>query len=651
MNKSQFRLLMVLSIFLLFVNPFSLSNGKYSNPNKIDAESNPPTVMIINPAQTTVGDTVTIHFDATDESRIVDFEVQIDSVAVNRDNIIRKDNYFIYYWDTDAETAGSHNLKTRVKDEFDNWGEADMTVTVDKTYESGVIKILNWNIDGNRQDDKRWIPVAKAENADIMFLDEIGPWTDTPSMFTNSLNELNDFFSDEEPYAAEYESSGRIVEGHSIWSRFPIVDIENFEHGVFDNGTDYELYRDALHAIIEIGETYVHFVGVHLKCCDNFDIVRENDMEALINFIDSLGPVPVIFLGDFNTFSPYDVGDVAPNPGTNLGANLGIGPITFLLNQSHPLAPKNHTWIDVFRELDPHNPGFTWYDDQYKSRIDHIFVNEFFFDKLINTTVFDTPAEQGVFLSSDHRSLDVFINMDASTTDLRPPTRVHKVTGTLVDATGVDLTWAPNNESDFSHYNVYRNESLMSQELTNQYEDENLISYTYYYYHVSATDTTNNEGFKSFPIIVNTAYGICKKPNAPIVQGSGAKGKITLTWEVNDTGGLPILAYAIKRRYYDPAIKMEADFPRGRVLGNETTFIDPMVVSGRTYRYLVIAINELGESEVSNIVEVTVEEAPPTTTEKTIDQEATPFSISSLFLGLVFIVLVAGNFRRRHHKN
>ena len=650
MKKPQLKLLVGISIFLVLVNPLSLSNG-INTDSRIDAESNPPTVTIINPAQTTVGDTVTIHFDASDESNIDDYEIQIDSVPVNRDAIIRKNDNFTYYWNTDVEAAGSHTLKTRAMDEFNNWGEAEMTVTVDHNYESGVIKILNWNIDGNRQNDDRWKPVAKAENADIMFLDEIGYWTDTPSMFTQSLNELNDYFSDEEPYDAKYDVGRAITEGHSIWSRLPIVDIETVEHGVFDDGTDYELYRDALHAIIEIGETYVHFVGVHLKCCNGFDEDRENDMEALINFIDSLGSVPVIFLGDFNSFSPYDVGDVAPNPGTNLGANLGIGPITFLLNKSHPLAPKNHTFFDVFRELDPHNPGFTWYDDQYKSRIDHIFVNEFFSDKLINTTVFDTPAEQGGFASSDHRTLDVFINMDASTTDLRPPNRVYKVTGSMIDSSGVNITWAPNNESDLSHFDIYRNESFISQELTNQYEDGSLLPDTYYYYHVSATDTNDNEGFKSFPLIVNTAYGICKKPSPPVVQGSGAKGKVTLTWEVSDPGGLPILAYAIKRRYYDPTIKMEADFPRGRAPGNETSFIDPLVVGGRTYKYLVIAINELGESEVSNVLEITVEEAPPTTTEETADQESSSFSISSVFLGLIFIILFVGKFRRKRGNN
>ena len=650
MKKPQLKLLVGISIFLVLVNPLSLSNG-INTDSRIDAESNPPTVTIINPAQTTVGDTVTIHFDASDESNIDDYEIQIDSVPVNRDAIIRKNDNFTYYWNTDVEAAGSHTLKTRAMDEFNNWGEAEMTVTVDHNYESGVIKILNWNIDGNRQNDDRWKPVAKAENADIMFLDEIGYWTDTPSMFTQSLNELNDYFSDEEPYDAKYDVGRAITEGHSIWSRLPIVDIETVEHGVFDDGTDYELYRDALHAIIEIGEVYVHFIGVHLKCCNGFDEDREKDMEALINFIDSLGPVPVVFLGDFNSFSPYDVGDVAPNPGTNLGANLGIGPITFLLNKSHPLAPKNHTFLDVFRELDPHNPGFTWYDDQYKSRIDHIFVNEFFSDKLINTTVFDTPAEQGVFASSDHRTLDVFINMDASTTDLRPPNRVYKVTGSMIDSSGVNITWAPNNESDLSHFDIYRNESFISQELTNQYEDGSLLPDTYYYYHVSATDTNDNEGFKSFPLIVNTAYGICKKPSPPVVQGSGAKGKVTLTWEVSDPGGLPILAYAIKRRYYDPTIKMEADFPRGRAPGNETSFIDPLVVGGRTYKYLVIAINELGESEVSNVLEITVEEAPPTTTEETADQESSSYSISSVFLGLIFIILFVGKLRRKRGNN
>ena len=109
--------------------------------------------------------------------------------------------------------------------------------------------------------------------------------------------------------------------------------------------------------------------------------------------MDSLGDVPIMYLGDINSFSPFDIGPLAPS------GSLGYGPMTMTLAPDDPLygqySSKVHNFTDVFRILNPSDPGYTGWG----SRIDYIIVNDFFLDRLINSTAGDTAhADTG----SDH---------------------------------------------------------------------------------------------------------------------------------------------------------------------------------------------------------------------------------------------------------
>ena len=86
--------------------------------------------------------------------------------------------------------------------------------------------------------------------------------------------------------------------------------------------------------------------------------------------MDDLGDVPIIYTGDLNTFSPEDTGDLAPS------GNLGYDVIPMLIDPLDPNACTEHEFFDVFRTLNPSDPGYSYI--HIDSRIDYIFANEHF---------------------------------------------------------------------------------------------------------------------------------------------------------------------------------------------------------------------------------------------------------------------------------
>ena len=68
--------------------------------------------------------------------------------------------------------------------------------------------------------------------------------------------------------------------------------------------------------------------------------------------MDDLGDVPVMYVGDLNSFSPEDTGDLAP-----LG-DLNYGPMSMMLMDDtfgsySQYGSTVHTFTDVFRFLNP----------------------------------------------------------------------------------------------------------------------------------------------------------------------------------------------------------------------------------------------------------------------------------------------------------
>ncbi|MHA2167958.1 MAG: hypothetical protein ACXAAT_19090, partial [Candidatus Hodarchaeales archaeon] len=160
--------------------------------------------------------------------------------------------------------------------------------------------------------------------------------------------------------------------------------------------------HDFIDAEINVTGVIIHVIGVHLKCCGGStnELKRERAQEGINNYMDSLGSVPIIYLGDLNTFSPEDTGTLAPQ------GDLGYTIIPMLTDPSNPKGCALHTFFDVYRTLNTVDPGYSYYSSSYRSRIDFIFANSFFTGKFINTTVGDTESAS---ISSDHFSVAAFI--------------------------------------------------------------------------------------------------------------------------------------------------------------------------------------------------------------------------------------------------
>ncbi len=591
--KHNVRMLLVfLTILSLVISGASVAGFidlvKESEPVVQQSDTTAPTITFLNPsADETVGDIVTISFNATDESAIVDYQILID-------NTIVAENATIYQWDTYNVTSGQHTIEAKATDAFGNIGTASITVTVDPNYESGVWKLLNYNIWETGR-NPLWKEAVKEENPDILVAVETGGWTsENDPKLVEILNEFNTYFSNETPYQVRVTKPVSVTDGQAIFSRFPIVEFNQISTLTLDDGTKIKPAHDFLDAVVEIGSMYVHVVVTHYRCCSDSSGAPQRqrlaDTIGILNYFDELGDVPIIYAGDFNSFSPVDTSnpELAPND-----LALGDEPISILLNSSDPRASKKHQFIDVYRELNPYNPGYTYIDPFYQSRIDYIFVNQYFFDALINSTTGETPSGK---VGSDHLPVNAWFNMDWRSFDLRPPVSPHGLNGTVLNSTSFQLTWDENTESDLAYYLVYRNDTVVANQTQTIFNDTGLTPDLIYRYEISAVDTSGNQGIKSNPLMVNTSRGILTKPGAPILSITPDKGRLILNWTIPDTGGLPIeKVYILRGGRETGPFKLYAT-----VTGN--SFVDSSVYPQITYYYKIIAVNFLGKSPESNLV-------------------------------------------------
>ena len=229
------------------------------------------------------------------------------------------------------------------------------------------------------------------------------------------MNEFNSYFADEQPYSGNTaQNIGFTTSGEAIISRFPIISTVQLSTVRLDNGDTYVVSHDFMVWEVVIQNNPVYIVGSHLKCCSGSDNEekRERAQEGIINYLDNLGDVPIIYAGDLNSFSPQDTGSLAPE------GDLGYGPMTMLLDPSDTIygqyASEIHTFSDGFRSLNPQLAGYSYghQNTLYESRIDFIMVNHHLSNKLINATTGDTKSAD---TGSDHYSVDVFIEFEETT--------------------------------------------------------------------------------------------------------------------------------------------------------------------------------------------------------------------------------------------
>ena len=463
-----------------------------------------PQPIIQNPTNgETVSGWVDIYFTVNDISYIKTWEVYIDGVLRGTGSH--------FGWNTTLETNGIHAIEVRAMDAFGNWGSTSISVTVDNTnYVSpsppdlASLKIMTYNIDASGQNPE-FMNVLKEENADIFILVEVGDFDDNGNATLNSiLVQLNEYFAaTETPYHVTMTpGQGNKYTGIAIFSRFSIVSATLIPVVTLDDGTKYDVSHDFFDAMISIGTGQLHVIGAHLKASSGVtnELKREKAQEGIINYMDRLGTsTPLVYAGDLNSFSPEDTGPLAPN------GNLGYGPVNMTINPQHPHAPVNHTFTDVFRTLNPTDPGYTYNVAPYESRIDYIFVNDPLVNWLLTSTVGDTASAD---LGSDHYTVDATVDFSNwSPTDTTPPAKVTGLQATPISSSQIDLSWNANTEPDLDHYNVYRDGVLIASVTTTTYSDMGLTAGTTYTYEVSAVDTSGNEGLKSDPVTATTSSG------------------------------------------------------------------------------------------------------------------------------------------------
>ena len=551
-------------------------------------DTTPPSVTILSPPNgSTVSGTVTISTDATDSSGITSYEILIDGVL--------QSTSANYSWDTTTYSDGSHTLTARAQDSAGNWGEAIHKVTVNNTNPppppsaSDAYKVMLYNIEASGA-NADWKQVVKEENPDLVIFVETGTWDDNNNALLNQyVDEFNTYFVNETPYQGVVtQGISFSTSGEAVMSRFPILSTNQLPTVILDDGTVYDVSHDFLEVVVDIGGTAVHVIAGHLKCCSGAtnEDKRERAQEGIINYIDSLGNVPILYLADFNSFSPEDVGSLAPK------GDLGYGPMSMMLKDDTFGAYSQYgstlnNFTDVFRTLNPNDPGYTYghQNPLYESRIDFILVNQYFDGLLINSTVGDTPtADTG----SDHYAVDVFLK-PFGTTDTTPPAQVTGLTATPISDTQIDLTWDPSAAADLGHYNIYRDGVLIGQSTTNSFSDTGLTASTTYAYQVSAVDTNGNEGAKSTTVSATTLAPADTMPPAQVtgLTATAVSGsQIDLSWIANTEPDLD--HYNI---YRDGVFITQT---------NTTSFSDMGLTSETTYTYEVSAVDTSGNEGIKS---------------------------------------------------
>ncbi len=169
--------------------------------------------------------------------------------------------------------------------------------------------------------------------------------------------------------------------GLMILTKYPVVMASAF---IFPKATSWDRFanKGALYARIQIDSTnqdcYIHVFNVHLQSGEGNKTIRKEQIEALVEFIELCtkddtveGKVvhPIILCGDFNI--------IADRP-ANWGAKEKLEPPKSLklnINAStrsteyHDLldALKKFDLVDVWVQLRPKDPGFTWLGNDWKT--------------------------------------------------------------------------------------------------------------------------------------------------------------------------------------------------------------------------------------------------------------------------------------------
>lgn len=159
---------------------------------------------------------------------------------------------------------------------------------------------------------------------------------------------------------------------------------------------DLELFHGLLSLEVELGKgTWVRLHALHLS-----PTREEYRAKEVLNILEAVGAgdgLAELITGDFNGVRLCDTIDGMPVP--DLPA--GIGPIwrqDKLPAQAVDLLPQAG-WLDLFREMHPGEPGYTFPSREPVIRYDYVFVNAAFRDRV---TGIEVVKKREIRKLSDH---------------------------------------------------------------------------------------------------------------------------------------------------------------------------------------------------------------------------------------------------------
>ena len=410
-----------------------------NRPEPTDEDTESPVILDYYPKDFVLySGIVTIGMESQDNSGSVTNRIYIDSVLVATNET--------YNWDTTVLPDGTEiEVLFKAEDESGNTATETVQLAVDNFINparTDVFKFMTYNIwesgetvtgyNGETRPKGRWKNVVEEENPDICVLVETGSLDNSDNYeLLWSIDTLNRRLYDEAPYDGRCDQGiPAYTDGEAIISRYPIINFTQIEEYRLDDDTIHYYHHDFFDTVIDIQGIQTHVIGYHGKCCNNTGEEppeRQKEVEGILNYLDDLGDVPIIWAGDFNAFSPVDTADPELAP---MG-NLGDEPLTMILFPEDPTwgqySSKVHNFTDCYRTLNPDEKGYSfgYWETYYWSRIDFIIANQHWADKIINSTVADTPSAD---LSSDHYCVDCFFSLDENYSYSNPIVKVSKQT-------------------------------------------------------------------------------------------------------------------------------------------------------------------------------------------------------------------------------
>jgi hypothetical protein len=175
------------------------------------------------------------------------------------------------------------------------------------------------------------------------------------------------------------------------------------------------------------------------------------------------------------------------------GANVPPAPQGLTYRFRVTRSPAGANAFIALADVEPESEGFY---------LDKTFAWETKYDyRITSVTLVHSEGVNMAVEGDDSKSVETF------TRDIYPPaepTGLQAVFSSVGQKPFVDLSWAPNMESDLAGYNIFRRVKNGEPVKLNQqpvrlpsYRDENVVPGTTYYYSVSAVDLRSNESPRS----------------------------------------------------------------------------------------------------------------------------------------------------------